>query len=180
MGVVSQQNSLDVFITKRGILLTDIAQTSNMLLDAINVEICWRTLQISGSLSKDTVPIILYIFQFWRERMWGKCLNCPRLQPLAPVPAVRHDRTPSPAAAYPRPCPRPWPRPHPPQEEKTGRRRSHAVPAGEGGPRSPTDEDRVELFRAPTLAAARQKASARLMPSERAPPHPPTPAPPDL
>ena len=47
---------------KRGILLTDIAQTSNMLLDTVNIEICWRTLQISGSLSKDTVPIILYIF----------------------------------------------------------------------------------------------------------------------
>ena len=104
----------------------------------------------------------------------------PRSRPRAPVPTVRHGRTPSPAAAYPRPCPRPWPRPHPPQEEKTGRRRSHAVPAGEGGPGSPTDEDRVELFRAPTLAAARRKASARLMPFERAPPHAPTSAPPDL
>jgi len=35
-----------------------------MLLDTANIEICWWTLQIFGSLLNDTGPIILFIFQF--------------------------------------------------------------------------------------------------------------------
>jgi len=60
--LLDQQPEDNIKIKIREILLTDITQTSNILLDTVNVEICWQTLQISGSLSKDTVPIILYIF----------------------------------------------------------------------------------------------------------------------
>ena len=80
----SPLTSLAYIIAGREILLWDIGQMYNWLVNITNVKICWRTLQIHGSLPKDTTHIILFIFQFCRERRWRKCLNCSRLQPLAP------------------------------------------------------------------------------------------------